>query len=190
MDWLSKYIPTDAADVIPRAARFFEEHDFLWRLPCVFALSDDVSTHSVVWDELCVRRLLPMCSSPNREALISDLETLIAMRARLASENEFGSTSRVIWYRNSSRDEFQTAVAQLFGIVGHELHPNGKRPLAHYGVGVALIAEGERFAEWVLSVAIEEFTAVEQKRRIGMLPSQVLNLEGADHYGFKRRRDD
>jgi hypothetical protein len=190
MDWSSKYTPIDATDAVLRASHLYDDHDSQWNLPFVFALSNNDVTHAVVWDELCVRRLLPLCQTPNRDALLADLEMLTAMRVRLASEQEFAETGRNIWYRNSSREHFQTAVAQLYGIVGHELHPNGKRPLTYYGVGLSVIAAGEQFPDWVLRIAIEEFKSVEQMRSSGTLPFQILNLECAEHYGFRQRRDD
>jgi hypothetical protein len=182
---LSSYIPEKQTDAIDIAIRCFQLRDDLWTFPLIFSLTDNISTHAVVWDERCVRRLLLRTHSPNRERLVQDMETLSEMRRRLATRDEIGTCARQIWYRDSSRDYAQTAVSQLYGAVADQLYPAGRLPVLHFGVGTRLIVSGEEFPEWALSTAIDEYEFVKRNREAGTLPSAMLNLVGADHYGFR-----
>jgi hypothetical protein len=139
------YVPNDLADPIDRATRFFDAGDALWHLPLVLALTDLKSTHAGVWDERCVNRLLPLTKSPNCDACLLDLQRLRELRDRRASRYEFGEWIQRIWYRNGTRDEVQTAIAQLYGAVECQLYPHSRHPLVLLGVGTTLIAQGEGF---------------------------------------------
>ena len=182
---LSSYIPEKQTDAVDIAIRCFHVRDDLWTFPLVFSLTDNNSTHAVVWDERCVRRLLRRTRSPNRDLLIQDMETLCELRHRLSTREEIGACAQQIWYRNSSRDYAQTAVSQLYGAVADQLHRADRLPVLHYGVGSRLIVSGEEFPDWALSIAIDEYEFVKRNREAGTLPSAMLDLVGADHYGFR-----
>ncbi len=191
MDWLTNYIPTTAEDAIARSSQFFSSKEFRWYLPMAITLTcpEPKSTHAVIWDEQCIRKLLPRTHTPHRAALIQDMNLLTELRLQSAPAETFQTKAEGIWYRQPGRDHIQTAIAQFYGVVAHNLYPDGIRPITELGVGVALIAEGEQFPDWVLEVAVEEFLAIHESRKAGISPAQMLNLVGADHYGFRQRSD-
>jgi hypothetical protein len=184
-----KYMPNDPADAVQRATDFFHVHDDLWSLPLFTALSDNSSTHAGVWAERCVLRMLPLCHSPHLESLTNDLDTLRELRDRKAANEEICSRGEEIWNRHPARDWIQTAIARLYWGVAHDLYRDrdgGGHDAIDFAGAVDLLAKGEEYPELFLSIAIEEFQFVLERRQLGVRPSEVLGLIGSDHYGFRR----
>jgi hypothetical protein len=189
MESLYGYLPLNEADAIKRSSEAYCAHDSSWHMPLVTMLTRPAPecTHAVVWDERCILRLLPQTHTVHRDSLLNDMDELRTLRNRQATTEAISSKAEAIWSRPPARDQIQTAVEQFFWAVAHELYPDGTRPVTMLGVGTTLIAQGEGYPDWGLTTAIEEFEFVSRQRAAGVLPSQVLNLAGTDHYGFRYR---
>lgn len=111
-------------DVEERMRQMFAAGERLWPQLPMAPLTQRESSLGYLWVERCVRRLLPLVETPNRQQLLADLDTLDEMRARRASQEEFWRWSEDIWYR-PGRDDAQTAMSKLVWAAGCE---TGERP--------------------------------------------------------------
>jgi hypothetical protein len=184
-----EYSTCSPDQAIGKASDLYIAHDRWWFLPFVFELHGDEVTYAAVWEERCVTRLLPDVSSPNRNSLLADLTALREMRLRNATAEEFGHSAREIWYRGSERDFAQTAISKLFELVGHESHPDGRRPMVLYGAAIGNLVTGSNYPFSMLEMSVTEFAIVCQQRRDKLLPGNIIGLSANDEYSLLHKKN-